>query len=51
MRRWLAWVWLGVLLLAASGCANRSDDDLSARPWNSPRYWETGLPSGMYEGR
>jgi hypothetical protein len=45
---------LGLLLLAAvlvSGCATAEPDNLSARPWNSPKGWENGLPSGMMEGR
>jgi len=35
-----------------SGCA--SDDEIqtrSERPWNAPKSWETGLPSGFTEGR
>jgi hypothetical protein len=45
---------LGLLLLAGvllSGCATAEPDNLSARPWNSPKGWENGLPSGMMEGR
>jgi hypothetical protein len=38
----------GVLL---AGCATTEPDNASARPWNQPRGWETGLPPGMYEGR
>ena len=38
----------GVLL---AGCATAEPDNASARPWNQPRGWETGLPPGMYEGR
>jgi hypothetical protein len=36
--------WLG-------GCASKDPDDISARPWNSPRGWESGLPPGMFERR
>ena len=46
--------WPLLLLLAAvalSGCASTESDNLSERPWNSPKSWETGLPSGMMEGR
>ncbi len=48
-RRLLALLALsgGVALLA--GC--KSDDDLSSRPWNTPKGWENGLPSSMTEGR
>lgn len=47
-------VW--ILLLAAlvlpllPGCAT-NDENLSERPWNTPRNWETGLPSGMTDER
>jgi hypothetical protein len=46
----------GLLLLVIgaaflSGCATSDPDNLSVRPWNSPKGWENGLPSGMMEGR
>jgi hypothetical protein len=41
------------LVLAAAtafgGCA--SDDQVTTRPWNTPKTWENGLPSAMTEGR
>ncbi len=38
--------------LAFSGCATtETADNDASRPWNSPRGWETGLPSGINEGR
>ncbi len=44
-----------LLLLSAAGlssCASTDEgDNASARPWNQPKGWETGLPSGMTEGR
>ena len=45
-----------LLLLASavfvfSGCATTESENLSERPWNSPKSWETGLPSGLMEGR
>lgn len=45
-----------LLLLAAMGltaCATSGEDseNASVRPWNSPKGWETGLPSNMMEGR
>jgi len=45
-----------VLLLAlaaviVSGCASTESENLSERPWNSPKSWESGLPSGLTEGR
>ncbi|MBL9136659.1 MAG: hypothetical protein JNK85_12355 [Verrucomicrobiales bacterium] len=33
-----------------TGCAT-NDENLSERPWNAPRNWETGLPSGLGEER
>ena len=45
------------LLLAAltillfNGCATAEPDNASARPWNAPKTWETGLPSSVFEGR
>jgi hypothetical protein len=41
----------GVLALRfLAGCAT-NDERLSERPWNTPKSWETGLPSGMTEER
>jgi hypothetical protein len=40
----LAGMWL-------SGCASTDSENLSERPWNSPKGWENGLPSSMTEGR
>ena len=40
------------MALLFAGCA--SDDEIenrSERPWNAPKSWETGLPSGFTEGR
>ena len=47
------WALLLLLLgiLAITGCASTESDNLSARPWNSPKSWENGLPSAMTEGR
>lgn len=48
---------IGYLLLAAlgmllAGCASGKDvENRSERPWNSPRSWEHGMPSSMFEGR
>jgi hypothetical protein len=47
---------LQLLLLAAavltlSGCATTESDNLTERPWNTPKGWETGLPSNINEGR
>ena len=40
-----------VLVFEAVGCATNDPENLSSRPWNSPKTWENGLPSGLYEGR
>jgi hypothetical protein len=47
------WSGLAALLLTLvlSGCATAEPDNLSARPWNSPQGWETGLPSSMTQGK
>lgn len=34
-----------------SGCATTEPDNASSRPWNTPKSWETGLPSSAFEGR
>jgi hypothetical protein len=50
----IRWVFLLGLVLGTmglSGCSTAEPDNMSERPWNSPRGWETGLPSGMTEGR
>ena len=38
-------------LLALCGCATTESENDSVRPWNAPKGWEHGLPSGMTEGR
>jgi len=47
----LCLLFLVSLAFLASGCATTEPDNASARPWNQPRGWETGLPPAMYEGR
>lgn len=49
--RWTTSLPLAVLSLWLMGCASTDPTNESARPWNSPRGWETGLPSQMFEGR
>lgn len=52
--RHLAWLprlaLLAALVRLITGCSTNSEN-LSERPWNTPRSWETGLPSGMTEER
>jgi hypothetical protein len=40
---------LGIIVSAGflCGCATNEPDNESARPWNQPKSWETGLPPGM----
>lgn len=51
MHRWLAALFLGLTLgVVAAGCAT-NEENLSERPWNTPKSWETGLPTGLTEER
>ncbi len=48
------WGFLLLIVLGAlgiAGCASTDSENLSERPWNSPKTWESGLPSGINEGR
>ena len=48
----LRFLLLTVVAFSFAGCA--IDDDrrnASSRPWNTPKSWENGLPSGLTEGR
>ena len=38
-------------VMSLSGCASAEPDNYSERPWDSPKSWETGLPSALTEGR
>ena len=43
---------LVVLLNFVSGCKSlETTENESARPWNSPRQWETGIPGFNQERR
>jgi hypothetical protein len=50
---------LNLLLLVAAlagifvsmGCATTDPESVSERPWNAPKNWETGLPTGMMNPR
>ncbi|HYE31655.1 MAG TPA: hypothetical protein VEH27_09515 [Methylomirabilota bacterium] len=39
----------GFLFLA--GCASTDHDNMSERPWNSPKNWEHGMPTGIMRER
>jgi hypothetical protein len=36
---------------AFTGCATSDPENVSERPWNSPKSWEHGLPGGMMNQR
>lgn len=42
---------LAACLLTLVGCASTDPENQSARPWNAPKNWETGLPTSILEGR
>ena len=48
-----AWLLLLIALatIGLAGCATAESENVSERPWNSPKSWENGLPSSMTEGR
>ena len=49
--RWLPLLLLATLALVMSGCASTESENASTRPWNTPKTWESGLPSSLNEGR
>jgi hypothetical protein len=52
MASWRSFLLMLVVVLGVAGCATTDgEESYSDRPWNSPRGWEHGLPSGFYEGR
>lgn len=49
---WLALLVASLGLLVCGGCKTTDESENEAtRPWNAPKNWETGLPSGMMERR
>ncbi len=47
-------VWmlmLAITLVVLAGCSTTDPENTSERPWNAPQGFETGIPSGLYEGR
>jgi hypothetical protein len=53
MRSWQSWILAlagAAVLLGMAGCAS-TDESMNERPWNTPKNWETGMPTGMMQGR
>ena len=48
-QQWKGVLLAGMVIMLFSGC--RTEDELIGRPWNTPKSWESGLPSAMTEGR
>lgn len=51
LRRMLLVLVLAAISAAMSGCSTTEPDNQSAIPWNSPKSWEHGLPSGINPGQ
>ena len=49
LRGWIGLGFLAVVAATLVGC--KTEDELTERPWNTPRSWESGLPSAITEGR
>jgi type IV pilus biogenesis protein CpaD/CtpE len=49
--RWVLLLLLAAAALNLSGCASTDEiGNASVRPWDSPKGFETGIPSSMTEG-
>ncbi len=50
--RWLLLVLLCGACDLLTGCKTTEEPDNEAMtPWNRPKTWETGIPSGMWDRR
>jgi len=49
--RWLLLLTSAAAWVVICGCATTEPENETARPWNEPKTWETGLPPGMTQGR
>jgi len=51
--RWLTLALAAIALSFVSGCKTTEEDlsNSNERPWNTPKSWESGFPSSIYEGR
>ena len=49
MKNVKAFLLLAVAMAAmlGTGCATTEPENMSERPWNAPKSWEHGLPTGM----
>jgi len=48
----LLFVFVALVLTLVSGCqTDDNSQNASGRPWNSPKGWEGGFPTGLTEGR
>jgi hypothetical protein len=45
------WLLLALGALVLGGCSTTDTENMSERPWNTPKSWETGFPSNLNEGR
>ncbi len=47
---WCLLLLLSLVAVGLTSCATTEDsDNASARPWNAPKGWETGMPTGMMD--
>jgi hypothetical protein len=51
VKRFISILLLGCATFLLTGCATNDPENLSERPWNAPKNWEHGLPSGMMNQR
>ena len=47
--RWILGVFFVALLAGMTGCSSTEPENLSARPWNAPNGYESGLPMQMMQ--
>jgi hypothetical protein len=38
-------------LVTLSGCITDEPENVSSRPWNTSRGWDSGMPSSINEGK
>lgn len=50
LKSWLIALAGVLVVLGSTGCIH-TEDNMSERPWNSQKSWETGMPTGMMQGR